>query len=223
MRWLRMAAVIGLMLVGAGCANAIGGVAVAPPGTRGSGTVSLTSDGYGYELGSPGAPTAIEIFTEPQCPACARLQMFHGSEMAQYIDRGDLLVTYRPVAFLDTSPAGYSHMVINAMFLAVEPDAGIPAAAVQDFIQELYWQADPSRDDQYLASIASTARLPQDVIDRIAAGRPAVDAVAVDNTNRSELGHIGPIATPTVYNLNTDEVVDTSDHEWLKNLIGAYG
>jgi hypothetical protein len=35
MRWLRVAAVVGLVLVGAGCANAIEGVAVAPPGTRG--------------------------------------------------------------------------------------------------------------------------------------------------------------------------------------------
>ena len=222
MRWLRVAAVVGVMLVGAGCANAIDGAAVAPPGTRGSATVSLTSDGYGYELGSPGAPTAIEIFTEPQCPACARLQMFHGSEMAEYIDRGDLVVTYRPVAFLDASPSGYSHRVINAMFLAAEPDTGIPAAAVQNFVQELYWQADPSQRDQYLAGIASTARLPQDVIDRIAAGRPDVDTVAVDNTNRAELGHIAPIATPTVYNLNTREVIDTSDHEWLKNLVVAF-
>jgi hypothetical protein len=149
--------------------------------------------------------------------------MFHGSEIAEYIDRGDLVVRYRPVAFLDTSPSGYSHRVINAMFLTAEPDTDMPAAAVQDFVQELYWQADPSQGDQYLASIASAVRLPQDVIDQIAAGRPAVDAVAVDNTNRAELGHIAPIATPTVYNLNTKEVIDTSDHDWLKNLIVAFG
>jgi hypothetical protein len=150
MRWLRVAAVVGVMLVGAGCANAVDGVAVAPPGTHPTANVTLADDGFGIQLGRSAAQVALEIYVEPQCPHCARFMMFDGGEIADYVDSGDLQVTYRPVTFLDKSATGYSHRVSNALFLAAAPDADLSAAEMQNFINELYWQADPSRDDQYL-------------------------------------------------------------------------
>jgi hypothetical protein len=146
--------------------------------------------------------------------------MFHGSEIADYIEGGDLRVMYRPVTFLDTAATGYSHRVSNALFLAAA-DADLPASGLQNFVEELYWQADPSRDDRYLASIAETARLPQELTDRIGAGAPAVDTVAMDAANEKRLNEILHIvATPTVYDLTTDSVVDISDNDWLKRLVG---
>jgi hypothetical protein len=219
MRWLRVAAVVGLMLVAAGCAKAIEGVALAPPGTRPTAGVMLADDGFGIQLGRPAAPVALEIFIEPQCPHCAAMMMFHGGEIADYIDRGDLRVTYRPVTFLDTA-IGYSHRVSNALFLAAA-DADLPAGGLQNFVDELYWQADPSRDDRYLASIGELARLPQRLIDRIGAGAPAVDTVAMDQANEKRLNEIvHVVAAPTVYDLDRQQVVDTSGNEWLKRLVG---
>lgn len=221
MRWLRVAAVVGVMLAGAGCANAVNGVAVAPPGTHPTASVTLADDGFGIRLGRPAAPLALEIYIEPQCPHCARLMMFHGGEIADYIDSGDLQVTYRPVTFLDTSATGYSHRVSNALFLAAAPDADLSAAELQNFINELFWQADPSRDDQYLAGIAEMARLPQPLVDRIGAGDPAVDTVAMDNANQKRLDDIQQIvATPTVYQLDAHRVVDISGNDWLQKLVG---
>jgi hypothetical protein len=228
MRWLRVAAVVGVMLVAAGCAKAIDGVAMPPPGTRPTATVMLADDGFGIQLGRPAAPVALEIFIEPQCPHCAALMMFYGGEIADYIDRGDLRVTYRPVTFLDTPPqgggtptaTGYSHRVSNALFLAAA-DADLPAGGLQNFVDELYWQADPSRDDRYLANIGELARLPQRLIDRIGAGAPAVDTVAMDQANEKRLNEIVHIvAAPTVYDLDRKKVVDTSGNEWLKRLVG---
>ena len=220
MRWLRVAAVIGVLVVSTGCAKAIDGVAAAPPGTHPAGTVMLADDRFGIQLGRPNAPVALEIFIEPQCPHCAALMMFHGSEIADYIEGGDLRVMYRPVTFLDTAATGYSHRVSNALFLAAA-DADLPASGLQNFVEELYWQADPSRDDRYLASIAETARLPQELTDRIGAGAPAVDTVAMDAANEKRLNEILHIvATPTVYDLTTDSVVDISDNDWLKRLVG---
>jgi protein-disulfide isomerase len=220
MRWLRVAAVIGVLVVSSGCATAIDGVATAPPGTHPAGTVMLADDGFGIQLGRPSAPVAIEIFIEPQCPHCAALMMFHGSEIADYIEGGDLRVTYRPVTFLDAAATGYSHRVSNALFLAAA-DADLPASGFQNYVEELYWQADPSRDDRYLASVAETARLPQELIDRIGAGAPAIDTVAMDAANEKRLnGILHTVATPTVYDLTTDSVVDISGYEWLKRLVG---
>lgn len=180
----------------------------------------LADDGFGIQLGRPVAPVALEIFIEPQCPHCAAFMMFHGGEIADYIDGGDLRVTYRPVTFLDSAATGYSHRVSNALFLAAA-DAELPASGVQNFVEELYWQADPSRDDGYLANIAEMARLPQRLIDRIGAGSPAVDTVAMDTANEKRLnGILDIVATPTVYDLTTHAVVDISGNDWLKRLVG---
>jgi protein-disulfide isomerase len=228
MRWLRVAAVVGVMLLAAGCAKAIDGAAVPPPGTHPTAAVMLADDGFGIQLGRPVAPVALEIFIEPQCPHCAAMMMFHGGEIADYIVSGDLRVTYRPVTFLDTPPqagaiptaAGYSHRVSNALFLAAA-DEGLPAAGFQNFVEELYWQADPSRDDRYLANVGEIARLPQQLIDRIGAGTPAVDTVTMDQANEKRLNEIlHVVATPTVYDLKKQQVIDTSGNEWLKRLVG---
>jgi protein-disulfide isomerase len=220
MRWLRVAAVIGVLVVSTGCTRAIDGVAAAPPGTHPAGTVMLADDRFGIQIGRPSAPVTIEIFIEPQCPHCAAFMMFHGSEIADLVEDGDLRVTYRPVTFLDSAATGYSHRVSNALFLAAA-DADLPASGLQNFVEELYWQADPSRDYRYLASVAETARLPQELIDRIGAGAPAVDTVAMDAANEQRLnGILHIVATPTVYDLTTDSVVDISHNDWLKRLVG---
>ena len=221
MRWLRLAAVVGVMLLGAGCAKTVEGVAVAPPGTQPTASVTLVDDGFGIQLGRSAAPIALEIYIEPQCPHCARFMMFHGGEIADDISGGDLKVTYRPVTFLDKSATGYSHRVSNALFLAAAPDAGLSAAELQNFINELFWQADPARDNQYLAGIADMARLPQPLVDQIGSGQHAVDTVAMDDANEKRLDDIQQIvATPTVYDLDTHQVVDTAGDNWLKRLVG---
>ncbi|MBV9515568.1 MAG: thioredoxin domain-containing protein, partial [Mycobacteriaceae bacterium] len=142
MRWLSAAAAVCAILLSAGCAKAIHGTAAAPPGTRPAATVMLTDDGFGIQLGRPVAPVSLEIYIEPQCPHCAALMMFHGGEIADYVDSGDLCVTYRPVTFLDGAATGYSHRVSNALFLAAA-DPDLPATGLQGFVNELYWQADP--------------------------------------------------------------------------------
>jgi hypothetical protein len=218
MRWLRVGAVVGVILCGAGCARAIDGTAVAPD-TNPTETVLLTGDGFGIQLGHPTARVALEMFMDPQCSLCARLQMFQGGEIADDIDSGDLVVTYRLVTPSDTGPTGYPHRVSNALFVAA--DAELAAVEVQGFVQQLYWDADPSRDNRYLADIAASARLPQAVIDRIAAGDTAVYTVAMDTANRKLLNDIGGAdMVPTVYDLNTHKIVATADNDWLKRLVG---
>ena len=217
MRWLRVAAVVGVML-SSSCARVVDGAAEAPD-TNPTETVLLTGDGFGIQLGQPTARVALEIFIEPQCSLCARLEMFQGGDIADDIDSGDLVVTYRPVTMFDSAPTGYSHRVSNALFVAA--DADLPAVAVQAFVQQLYWDADPSRDNAYLADIAATARLPQRVIDRVAAGSTVVDTVAMDTANRKLLNDIGAANTvPTVYDLHTRAIVSTAGNDWLKRLVG---
>lgn len=217
MRWLRVAAVAGVILSGASCAKTIDGAAVAPA-TNPTETVMITGDGFGIQLGKPTARVALEMFIEPQCSLCARLEMFQGGEIADYINSGDLVITYRPVTLPGPPPSSYSHRASNALFVAAGAD--LPAVAVQAFVQQLFWDADPSRDNAYLATIAATARLPQPVIDRIATGSPAVDTVAMDAANRKQLNDIGADTVPTTFDVNAHTTVDTADNDWLKRLVG---
>ena len=218
MRWLRVAAVVGVILCGAGCARAIDGIAVAPD-TNPTETVLLTGDGFGVQLGQPTARVALEMFMEPQCSLCARLEMFQGGEIADYIDSGDLVVTYRLVTSSTTGPTGYSHRVSNALFVAA--DAGLAAVEVQRFVQQLYWDADPS---------GTTSTSPPSPPGRGCPSRhrphrrrrPAVDTVAMDNANRKRLNDrlCQLVATPTVYDLNTTRSSTPPSNDWLKRLVG---
>ena len=58
------------------------------------------------------------------------------------------------------------------------------------------WQANPASDHQYLATIGKMARLAQHVVDRIAAGEPAVDTVAMDNANQKRLNEVLQLSRP---------------------------
>jgi len=69
--------------------------------------------------------------------------------------------------------------------------------------------------------LAGSARDYDPLVDRIGARDPGVDTVAMDNANETRLDGIQQIvATPTVYDLDTHEVVDTTGNNWLKRLVG---
>lgn len=200
----------------------VDGDAVIPPGTDPKADLMLTEDGFGIQIGKPFAPAAIEIFTEPQCPHCADLQFFFGSEIADYLDSGELVVTYRFLTFLDDAADGYSHMVANAFFAAADPQAGVTAADFQYFVESMYWEQDPTQDDEkWVAQIAEESELPTAVADRIASGGEAVDVGAMDRANATRLRDLSgkDVATPTVYDVFGEQIVDINEDDWLQNLV----
>ncbi|HZA09497.1 DsbA family protein [Mycobacterium sp.] len=221
---MNVAAAVWIMVAAAACTSTTDGRAVAPSGVDLKADVVIAEDGYGVQLGKPYAPAAIEIFTEPLCSHCADLQFYFGEEMQMYVERGDLVVTYRPLTFLDPSPRGYSHQVANAWFLAAAPGTKTKASAMLGWIQDLYWQMNPNGpniDAKAIAKIAKDDALPSEVADRIAAGDRGVDldAMAKANTKRLE-GIINRSArTPTVYDVNAKQVIDVGNDNWVKNLV----
>lgn len=199
------------------------GAAVVPPGTDPTADVALTEDGFGIQLGKSFAPAQITLYTEPQCQHCADLQFDVGNDIARYIEDGQLVITYRFLTFLDSSPGGNSAKASNAVFLAADPDADVSAADVQSFIQEFFFElifTDP-RDEAPFADLAEVAELPSEVVDRIAAGDTGVDVEVMDDVNQDQLEEIKPndAGTPTVFDTTTEEVVDISEADWLEQLV----
>jgi hypothetical protein len=234
MRIPRLAvALAAAMLVGvAGCTNQVTGTAKQDPAQP---PLALSEDGYGVVAGYPDAPVQIELYTEPQCTHCADLQASYGDDFDHYINLGELAVTYRPLTFLDTpSTDGYSARVANALFLAVgAPEATSEAKMAsgpefQRFVEDLWAHQQPGStgpSDKQMAKMAKESGIPDDAADRISAGGSAknVDIQQMSAYNYGALVGIDPVTTgtPTVYDLKTQEKVDTHDKDWLDNLISS--
>ncbi|UAK53284.1 thioredoxin domain-containing protein [Mycolicibacterium smegmatis] len=224
---MRMTRVLGAVLAAvvlttAGCARVVEGTPQAntdPPGSE------ITEDGSGILIGYHAAPVRIEIFAEPQCPPCGRLQRDYGDEIAEYVGEGRLAVVYRPMTFLDLDGPGYSAHVSNALFLAAGPDTD--ATTFQKFVQTVWSNQEPEGSagpsDDELADMASESGISADLVDRIRSGDEGVDIDMVAEQNIEYLTDAaGVAATPAVYDLNEDTLVPLRD-DWLSDLMLGLG
>lgn len=83
---------------------------------------------------NPEATTSnvLEIWEDPQCPACASFEYYFGDSIKKLADEGLVKVTYVPTGFLDqdadTNPNGYtghtSYRAINALGCALDRGFG---------------------------------------------------------------------------------------------------
>ena len=179
---------------------------------------TLSPDHFGVLAGSPDAPVQLEVFCDPQCSECAKFEAASGGELGRHLAAGDVAVTYRWMTFLDARRHNdTSARVGNALMAAADP--ATPASAYQQFVVALYRNGGTPGVEE----IAATARengLPAHVVDRIAAGAPAVDPTSMNAFNRVQLLAANPEnpGTPTVYDLNAKTVVDADDAGWLDRL-----
>ncbi|ORW08866.1 hypothetical protein AWC16_18610 [Mycolicibacter longobardus] len=169
--------------------------------------------------GTPSAPVQLEIFCDPQCSECAKFEAASGDDLGRHLAAGDIAVTYRWMTFLDARRGNdTSARVGNALMAAADPATS--AAAYQEFVNGLYRKGGtPSVED--IAITAREAGLPAHVVERIAAGQPAVDTTSMNAFNRVQLLAANPErpGTPTVYDLATRTMVDTDDAGWLERLM----
>ncbi len=154
--------VVALVVLLSGCTREITGVAQADP--RGPAT-ALSDDGFGIVAGDPNAPVQIELYTEPQCTHCADLQKDFGEELAQYMNLGQLAVTYRPMTFLD--PAARRLLRPGQQRAVPGRRAGDVGQGVPGVRQDLWGHQDPGgkgperrRDRRHGAARAVSRRRP---------------------------------------------------------------
>lgn len=206
----------GAVLIAVGCALAGPARADAAPG------VVLGPDGFSVIVGSPDAPVHLEIFCEPQCPICAQFEDASGAALADRLGRGQLSVTYRWATFLDAKRHNdKSARIANALILAADPSTS--PVAYQGFVNEIYRTQDkdsPGPNSTDLATMAARNGVAGMAIARIAIDLPAVDVAAMNDANVSRLKQVNPDnpGTPTVYNLDTNTVVNLEDPGWLDGL-----
>ena len=85
----------------------------------------------------------------------------------------------------------------------------------------MYWEQDTTQDQQWVAQIAENSELPAEVVDRIASGEEAVDVDAMNRANTTRLEELSgkSVATPTVYDITSEQTVDIADDEWLRKIV----
>jgi protein-disulfide isomerase len=222
MRFTRLlgALAMSLALITAGCTQVVSGTATPDPNGP---PTEITKDGSGVHVGFTDAPLQIEIFTEPQCPHCAELQLDFGKQMSSYINLGELAVTYRPMTFLDVDGHDYSARVSNALFLAAGPGTG--GVAFQRYVEDLWSHQRPggtTPSNQELADMARESGVGSEQVNKISAGQSGVDTGQMADQNTEFLSEIqDTIATPTVYDLQKDNVIDIHDTNWLPKLLSS--
>ena len=221
---MRLSRVLGAVLTvvaltSAGCTRAIDGTAVANGGPPPS---AITADGYGIIIGYPDARVRIEVYTEPQCPACARLQSQYGDEMAKYIASGELAVTYRPMTFIDgQTGTDYSAHVSNALFLAAGD--GTTGTSFQTFVEDVWGHQQPEGSagpsDPDLTDMARESGIGESHVSKIASAESGVAVAEMDSYNSARLSETaGSGGTPTVYDLVAEQQVELVDN-WLSELM----
>lgn len=197
------------------------GAALAPPAAADPAGTALSPDHFGVLAGSADAPVQLEFFCDPQCPECAKFEAASGDGLGRRLAAGDVAVTYRWMTFLDARRGNdTSARVGNALMAAADP--ATTAATYQAFVTDLYRKSGaPSVED--IATTARESGLPAHVVERIAAGQPAVDPTSMNAYNRVQLLAANPEkpGTPTVYDVTTKTVVDTDDAGWLDRLVAG--
>lgn len=163
--------------------------AATPAGTVDGGTA--------VEVGAADAPVTLDVYEDFQCPMCASFEAEAGGTIQQLVDDGEVVVRYRPMAFLDrASSTGYSTRALNAA--AVVLDRAGPEAFTR--FHELLFTEQPAEgtaglDDDRLVELAARAGATGDDVAEGIRDREFEDWTATVTDAASRAGITG---TPTV-------------------------
>lgn len=127
-----------------------GGTAVAPSGANAS---------FGIYRGDASAPVTVTVYEDFQCPYCKAFEQQVGPTLLKDIDKGEIRVEYRPIAFLDSaSTTKYSTRALETAACAL--DNGGPAVFAK--LHDLLYLNQPEEgsaglSDDQLADLAKQA------------------------------------------------------------------
>jgi protein-disulfide isomerase len=78
-------------------------------------------DGYSVVIGDADAPDTITVYEDLQCPVCAAYEDATAGKVEKAVERGDVKVDYRMLAFLDrASTTDYSSRALNALMVVLD-------------------------------------------------------------------------------------------------------
>jgi hypothetical protein len=131
-------------------ATADGGIPVGPGG------VGTTGDG----------DVVVEVYLDPACPWCQRLEAMYGDALLDLVEAGGVTLVHRPLAFLDARWGGtYSTRAVHALAVVADEAPERYPALHALLLQHQPEAGDPAGlDDDEIATLARDAGVPADVV-----------------------------------------------------------
>ncbi|WP_299038314.1 thioredoxin domain-containing protein [uncultured Pseudokineococcus sp.] len=157
------------------------------------------SESGGFTVGDPGAPVAVSIYQDYQCPFCAQFEAANTDFLEERREAGDVAVTYYPLDLLRRLGDYSERSASAAVCVAEEAPEQFPAFNDALFANQPQEGAG-GLTDQQVAALAAEAGVPDEVESCITSGR-YTDWVTQVTDARDERVE----GTPTV--LVDDEVV----------------
>jgi protein-disulfide isomerase len=212
-----------LLAVTTACGSADGAAPPAPPvgdGVRYGGGVedavppvladvrapAAATPGGGIPIGPGGVGTVgsgdvvVEVYLDPACPWCQRLEQMYGDALLDLVEAGGVTLVHRPLAFLDARWGGtYSTRAVHA--LAVVADAApehYPALHRQLLAHQPEAGEAAGLDDDAIATIALDAGVPADVVARFTASVSTEYRVATADGGSERRGATSRVLAPWV-------------------------
>lgn len=99
--------------------------------------VPANATATGVPIGSPNAPTTVDIYLDFQCPICREYEQQAGATLDALANSGAARVVYHPVAYLDRVSQGYSSRASAASGCAAQ------AGVFDQFLKLLYANQPP--------------------------------------------------------------------------------
>jgi protein-disulfide isomerase len=149
----------------------------------------------GVTVGRSSARVTLDLYEDPQCPACRQFEAEAGPAIADWIDAGTVKVNHHVVSFLDSaSTTRYSSRAANAFYCAA--DAGIFPRYHQLLFANQPPEGSAGLTYDQLVQLGQQAGAPAGgTFEHCVRNRPYADFVSriTDQASRD-----GVLATPTV-------------------------
>jgi len=148
----------------------------------------------GVTVGRSSARVTLEVYEDPQCPACAQFETETGATMASWIDAGTVKVHYHVIAFLDgASTTRYSSRAANALYCA--GDVGVFPRYHELLFADQPPEGSAGLSYDQLVQLGRQAGATGTAFETCVRNRPYADFVARISEQASRDGILG---TPTV-------------------------
>jgi protein-disulfide isomerase len=165
--------------------------------THGSATVPPgANDKFGIYRGDASAPVTVTIYEDFQCPFCKEFEEQLGPTLSADVDKGEIRVEYRPIAFLDdASTTKYSSRALETAACALADGGPGVFAKLHDLLfQNQPEEGSAGLTDDQLAGLAAQAGADKAAVSSCQA-KGTYDAWAARATDQSSKD--GITATPT--------------------------
>ncbi|TDV42142.1 DsbA family protein [Actinophytocola oryzae] len=201
--------------------------AIAPDSSQQAATAEfpVTRDGGVVVVGQTDAKVTLDVYEDFLCPICGEFEKTYGADIEKNVAAGSVQVRYHMLPLLNdrSDPPGYSTDSANAGLCAA--DAGQFPAFHQSLYNDQPEEGSRGWDDQQLAKLGADLGI-KDVTFKSCVTSGKYDSLV--STNYEEVsktpylqqdlgnGQKG-FGTPTV--AVGQQVVDTSESNWLDNLV----